>query len=179
MVFASCNSEYGMGKDDREICLMVQDFAKLQAPKGMRLIGIGQGVNHDTEKYNYIGINLSKEKIENIAEARKLLVTTIIECLDFINKRKSIQEYLDVHPFSIQNVEVSIGVAESKPGEMEFVFNCENRLCYYVTNIDPIILQAVKIHEESFEEAIEILKKEGSLPQNFDGHAFMPSQSTE
>ncbi len=160
LVFISCTTEYGMNERDRQICLMVKDFASEQISKDMYFAGIGQGVDHENDKHNFIKVVLNKEKIEGIQEARQLLVGTIINFVNYINQRESVQPYLAVRPFSVKNIEVAIDVPGAESGGIEFVFNIENKLYYYASNKDPEILKAVKLHEETFEEAVEILKQQ-------------------
>lgn len=177
LLLTSCGFEHGMGKDDKEVWRMVKEFAQLQSSKGMHLVGIGQGENHDTGKHNYIEIILSKEKVENIAEARKLLVLTIIDFLDFINSKENVQPYIDVHPFTLENVRVAILISDSKPSELDRISNFRKELCYYENTENPYV--SVEVLDEPFEKAVEILQKEGALPQNLDGHKYVLSNHME
>ena len=158
----SCDSSLQMSRSDRAIDKMIKNFAVKLSPYGFHLVGLGGGLDHQSKKHKKIDVILGTRKdISDINEARELLVETIVEFLNYINTKADIQEYLSTIPFAIENIHVSILFEQSEPPNIDHMFNCGKELCYFVKGNDPRGLSSEKVHEETFEEAKQILSEEG------------------
>ena len=156
----SCKSKFQMNERDRSINHMMLEFAETVRLKGLRPSGIGGGLNHDTEKYNELGISFTmQENVKNIAEGRTLFTETANAFISFINSRENILEYLDVFPVTIVNIDMAILFLNAQQGDIVDISNCRESLYYYTAGPDPERDPWNEICEETFEEAQAILSQ--------------------
>ncbi|HEY4831794.1 MAG TPA: hypothetical protein VIH61_04455 [Waddliaceae bacterium] len=149
-----------MSESDRAINRAIKNFAKTLSPKGFHIVGLGGGLDHESGKHKQIDIVLGTSKeICDVRTARVLLVETITEFLNYINTREDIKAYLATTPFTIENIHVGILCEHSTPPNIGHMFNYGQYLCYYVYGDNPSRIPSIEIHEETFEEAKNILSQ--------------------
>ncbi|NGX55409.1 MAG: hypothetical protein KR126chlam2_01044, partial [Chlamydiae bacterium] len=92
---------------------------------------------------------------------RKVLVETTQAFLDCINSTPIFREYMCTYPFTPKQVKISIH--PKKPDQRGETYVCiagayKGSVQYYTDHPDPNNLQLVTLKEETFEEAVEIVK---------------------
>lgn len=101
-------------------------------------------------------------------ELRVLMVEIIEEFLERINKDEDIRQYLASYPFTASNLEFQISLIDTrgekiknKGSATEMLYKLrvfEGKMKYSILNDDKVCWQ--DIYEESYEEALEIVKKQ-------------------
>ena len=156
----SCKSKFQMNERDRIADHMMLEFAETLALKGLRLSGMGGGLNHETGKHKVFGISfIMQENVTDISHARELFVETADAFISFINSREDILEYLDVFPVTIVNIDMAILFLNAQQGDIVDISNCRESLYYYTAGPDPERDPWNEICEETFEEAQAILSQ--------------------
>ncbi len=138
---------------------LVNSFEKKMREKRLRFAGISEEVNHDTKKQKLLGVSFYVETLPDVATARKLMIDTINELISRINSNDTYKAYMDIFPFTIENVEITI-FSENKKGGLSWATNFTNEISYYdnhVTNPTPTY-GPLKVHSETYEEALKICR---------------------
>jgi hypothetical protein len=130
----------------------------INAHEGLHSIGFGGGgalgINKLTIIFNYY-------KSIDVENARKLIVDCVKSFLININKEEELRPHLKVYPFKPANVEIDIHVLPGDkplyPNIKTILFWREKIEYYYFSEKDS---EDEKCIEESYETALEIVKKE-------------------
>jgi len=140
--------------------ITAQTVRKIEAETGLRLCGMGGGMmNHVRSmslSFDYLGEM-------NMEQGRELMVYCVNEYLSAINNHLEIRPYLIQYPFTPKNVQIRIFIRkangqEVSSGSLTVVCAIEGSLKYKIKQADFQIT-----HRESFEEAVSILEKGGSI----------------
>lgn len=137
---------------------IVNKYRETMNDSNMQLIGIGEGINHDSKKYNSIGVTFSISDLSNVEKARFLIVKAIDNLLFTINSSEEFKDYIDRYPFPIECIDVSI-INSNEQEELFSVSNFRNRIDYDVRNPDRSIRMPTIGHSETFAEACAMLEK--------------------
>lgn len=137
-------------------------FSEKMEKRGLKLTGIGGG--EEKGKAKDIQICFRIDEIMDLTRSRKLIVDAIILFLEDINQNKEISNYLIVFPYTSKNVIVAIDAKCPLIKERNYIASVSSNLgkIYYYTE-DEEHMALVTVHEETFEEAQNILKKQGLL----------------
>ena len=145
---------------DKRIHHILRDFKGAMRTKGFHAAGIGEGVDHNTGKQNYLKVVFDIEKLPDIDFARKIEVETLQEFLHYINLEEGIQDYVAEYPFPLKFVRIVF--ISQRPGEGLFsVANFEEELYYDKDDPDKPIGPSIEVHQESYEDAVRILAQKG------------------
>ena len=139
---------------------------KLKQEKGLHCAGKGGAMMSDIQEMA-LSFDLFQEV--DLSEARELLVYATTEYLNAINQSREVRPYLHNYPFLPENVKIMIWI--HKPdghdvpiGSIDFMSSVNGRLIYKMTtSIQPYSNK--KIHEETYEEALKILKDQEDASQ--------------
>lgn len=134
----------------------LRKFSKAMALKGYEAVGIGEGIDHETGKQNYLKVVFNVEALPNIDYARRIEVQSLQDFLYFINSEDGIQKYLVEYPFKIKFIKVSF-ISKDLQNGLSSVSNFENEIRYRKYKLDESIGPSDVVHEETFEEALKIL----------------------
>lgn len=128
--------------------------------KELKIIPIGDG-GRMHEKFEAISLKFMAYKKPNLQEARELEMKASEKLLYAINSNESLRPYLAEYPFSPDRAKVSISFQKKdnthhSDGSVTFVFQVKNTV--YYERLDPITDRLETIVEESYEEALKIVK---------------------
>ncbi len=138
------------------------DTAKLLRERyGLNAVGIGGGMMDDIKKMN---LSLQSTKLLSIDEGRELILSCIDTYLDQINSNEKVRPFLNVYPFSENNIGVTIFVDRRENGEIVVgriaaIFNSDGKICFRAVKSE---LQNEEVLSETYEEAREIVMAERS-----------------
>ena len=135
---------------------------KLKEQKGLALAGTGGQMMGDIQMM-MMGFNFYK--VIDIETARQLLVDSVQEYLSDINSNEEIKPHLHNYPFTPKNVEIVIYFynpdgSQVSPSKLSIAEACRDEIIYYID--DPQKHTLKLLHEESYEEALKLVKKDGS-----------------
>jgi len=129
-----------------------------------------------------LGLAFDYRKPVIVGEGRELLVRAVDILRDQVNAEKRIFPYLANQPFQEKNIEIRIFLTDPdgrrvKSGELAVITALHGTLSYKIRNSDNLFTTV--IHEETYEQAVQILKTQGfsSLPKNviwIDKSGFYP-----
>ena len=134
---------------------------KLKKEKGVVCIGTGGGMMGNI--YNmHMGFQFFHEV--DLQEARKLLVSVIDEYLYEINSSTRVRPYLCEYPYTVKGIEISIWIQKPNGSdvpldEIDYISAIDGVLTYYLCNA-PEDYKRRSIHQEIYEQAVEIINKE-------------------
>lgn len=145
---------------------VMNDFVKLAYKKyGLVIHGSGGGF---LKKINEIDMSFYIKKELTIPEMRLLLIKLSSDFLEKINSGEKSKEYLAEYPFGVDRLNFSITIYDRNykrivnPGsskeKITFAFTNKNKIKYYIINEEKDHLQ--KVHEETYEDALQIMNKE-------------------
>ena len=146
---------------------LILDFGKRVESRGLRLAGIGGGIDHDTGKLKYFIVEFGTDRLADVSAARIAFVTLMIDFLDIVNSQKGTQEHLSNYPATLNNIKLAILCMKSKPGEIAHVFNLGNEISYYKNVDEPC--HAREALEETYEEAKAIVEAERDGDKQLEG----------
>lgn len=161
---------------------LLRDFArKIEPLTSLRLVSYGEN-NSLPKEYQIKGIGnlttsykLMKNKNSEVPldEARMLMVFVTENLLQEVNTNAEVREDLDVFPFTSDRINISIYFKDENGIDLgQGIANVRlyrGNLRYKAYDIHvykeqyPAIGKHYIMHEESYEEALEIVKKEGNL----------------
>jgi hypothetical protein len=110
-----------------------------------------------------LALNFFSYETLDVNQARRLIVNGIESLLERVNNDPKIRPYLHDYPFTVENLRYGISFRDSNirslnPPYIAFVFTC-NKDLHYKKN-DPVTNQYVDDYEESYEEALAIVRGE-------------------
>ncbi len=150
---------------DKRIYSVLRKFKHTMAAKGYRYAGIGEGIDHSTGKQNYLGVTLDIESLPTVEFARKIEVEALELFLKYINSEEGIQDYITEYPYSLKFVDIAF-ISTSPQLGLERVSNFEDQLSYYKMNPEELISPSIKVLEESYADALQILTQQQNAPSN-------------
>lgn len=128
-------------------------------------IGSGGSMMHDVEK---LALSFNCYHPLSLDQSRKLIVSCVDEYIEAVNNNADIRPYLHNYPFTEQNVEVAIFIYENnkftevQPGQVSCVSELKGKICYHTKDPeDEYKLET--LHEESYAEAVRIVREQGRL----------------
>lgn len=124
--------------------------------KGYRYAGIGEGIDHSTGKQNYLGVILDIESLPTVEIARKIEVEALELFLKYINSEEGIQNYVAEYPYSLKFVKIAF-ISTSPELGLQMVSNFREEISYDKKNPEIPIAPLITVHEESYQEALQIL----------------------
>lgn len=162
LFFCGCGTAPTYTSSEKErLCNEVTKIAIKKICSESKLIPCGTG-GGALNQIRMLAISFNYYQDVNIAEGRKLLIQTVETFLSIINADERIRPYLIKYPFDPENIEIRI-----------FIFNKDgssigsDRLCvigiidgildYQIHTPDGLWLE--RVHEETYEEALEKLKE--------------------
>lgn len=143
--------------------LLVNNISKkiakdLSNQYGIYYSGVGGDIKDDIKK---LALSFNCYREINIEEARKLLVSCSQKYLNEINESNDLRSYLHNFPFSINDMEVSIYFFKPNRANVDI-----NQLCIAEVVYGTLFYKKwkseysmEKILEESFEEALQIVRR--------------------
>jgi hypothetical protein len=144
---------------DKRVYGALRKFTLAMETKGFHLAGMGEGLDHSTEKQNYIAVTFTIEKLPNIDFARKLEVETLREFLCCINSEEGIQDYVAEYPYPLKLT--CITFISQHPEEGLFsVSNFQEKLLYDQDDPKTPAELLTAIHIESYTDAVRILSQQ-------------------
>src|ERR1700733_12170919 len=138
---------------------IIVDFAKKMQKKGLHACGLGGRV--DKGKIMDFQIGFQYDHVLDISSARRLMVETVLLFLDEINSNEAARKYLFHHPFTPNDVIITIYPDHSILSDQDCIFSIivdssSGKIDYSVN--DGIVNPLHTLQEESFTQAQEILK---------------------
>ncbi|MFS8562832.1 MAG: hypothetical protein LVR00_00225 [Rhabdochlamydiaceae bacterium] len=135
----------------------------MEEQKKLYLIGIGGKMMHDIQAMH---MSFQFYEVVDIGTARQLLVDATQEYLLAINSSKEIRPYLHTYPFTVENVEIAIYFynpdgSTVSTNKIEVGAVRQGKLVYYIDYPEKHTIKS--IHEETYEEALEIVNAEARL----------------
>ncbi len=105
----------------------------------------------------------SSERVE-LSRARQIFVQTALDLMQCVNKNKKLRPYLNTYPFSIENIQLTIGFTENnnfiKPPHIANISCHKGKVYYSIANTNREAEPLNHLHEETFEEACQLVAKE-------------------
>ena len=119
------------------------------------------------KKLEGICVSFNAFREGTLEEARKIEILGTEKLLSLINNHEKIRPFLSHYPMTHEGADVSIGfIRESYKlfpyGTVAFVCQGKGKIHYSVN--DPKVDYLVKIKEETYEEAYDIIKQQNLLP---------------
>jgi len=130
---------------------------KLDTEKELHLIGTGGGMMHNVRM---MAMSFRYHHPINIDQGRELLMSAVNEYLLAINSNEQIRPYLVSDPFEPKNVEIAIFISNpdgSPVAKGDICVISENQGILQYDTRDPKTNHLTKIHEESYEQALQKL----------------------
>lgn len=154
-----------------------QHIAKQSKKHGFRCSGRGGGGSDG--RFTHLGLDFDTPEELTIAKARRYLVEGVIEFRNDINKHEELKDHFIEWPFPIDRLEYTIDVkvgngawpkfpnGPTRDNKISYVqLNYFSKKINYYIDVETNNLPK-KIHSETFEEAVAILKSEGwTEPRN-------------
>jgi hypothetical protein len=128
-------------------------------------IGSGGSMMHDVEM---LALSFNCYRPLSIDESRKLIISCANEYLRSINDNEEIRPYLHNYPFTEQNIQVTIFVYEDSnftkinPGQVSSLSTLNGKIRYKTRSAEDQYKRET-LHQETYEEAVCIVKEQGRL----------------
>jgi hypothetical protein len=151
---------------DRErskiVHLALKKFITSMAAKGYRAAGIGEGLDHSTEKQNYLAVTFDIERLPNIKFARKVEIEALQELQRYINSEEGIQNYVAEYPYPVKFLNIAF-ISRLRDVDLCIVSNFEEEIYYYKDEPGkPLEGPPIEIYHESYEDAVRILAQQNA-----------------
>jgi hypothetical protein len=157
--FASCSSK--CPECDAGYSAIRSFSKKLLKENDWSLVTIGGSFNN---KIHELNLKYSVNQKVDVTLARNMIVHTMIKFKNYLNQNSNIQLYLDEIPFEEKKIEMGL-LFQNEFGKffpleesLAFVSTISEKIIY--TSYDKTQDKLIKIHEETFEEALKILNEE-------------------
>lgn len=156
----ACAPRYSdLSISERETNKVIDKFALQMQKRGMYPIGFGGSENEG--KTTVISLTFQIDEVCDIDAVRKVLVGTTLGFLDCINSTPALRDYLCVYPFTPKQVEIIIVPKSPDRRDTPYISIAgayAGTIRYKTDHPDPDNLQLITLKQETFEEAVEILK---------------------
>ena len=145
---------------DQIIHAFEKECAKEFKKYKLRSVGSGGGMANDVEE---IGVMFFAYRPATVEEARALEVDLTEKLLKKINENEKIRPYLREYPFKPNRARVSVSFHKPNSsvytdGSVAYVLQVRGRIVYCAA--DPKTEDYYDLHEEPYEEALKLVKKE-------------------
>ena len=158
--FLYCCSDPRSEREKVRDHVLVQ-FSRQMQKKNLYAAGLGGGYSINN-KINLMDVTFNYYEVMDIETARTLIVESTNELLDLINIDIKNKEFFEVFPTNVDTLSISIigQMPESSRDYIRLVSVIKGRV-YYCTD-DPTrkIMPFIDVHEETFEEAKNILPRQ-------------------
>ena len=139
---------------------------KLKKEKGLHCAGKGGGMMSDIQE---MALSFQFFHEVDLTEARELLVYATTEYLNAINGSKEVRPYLHNYPFKVENIEIMIWIKKSDgrdvaSNQIAFLSTVKGILSYALPRERGVLSRKI-LHEETYEEALKILKDQEDASQ--------------
>jgi hypothetical protein len=136
----------------------VSSLIESELNQDLSLVPTGLGMGMPNGKITKYKIFLNHPTVMTIEQGRNLLIESARIALEKFNSDLKIQEYLDSHPFDIQNLSISIYSRSymqnpAPEGYVHFALLINSELYYGVYNAQ--IDRLVDTYTETYEEALQ------------------------
>ncbi len=176
VTLASCAAERSeMGKQKDRV--YQNHLKKMIATHNVRVSSFGGGGNGKQYHLMCLGVD-TKEQL-TIGKSRRLIVGMVNDLLYRVNNTDGLQSYLVTRPFKSENIDYWLNSVDTRGSTVEYPrgSNINDDVISYVVSSNGFIKyylfvsmddDIIKIHSETFDEAVEILRQEVSM-QNDKG----------
>ena len=158
---SSCSSASHVTEADR----IIDKFSSEMKKEGFILVGSGGAMMDNIKEFH-----LSYEKINSVDvdQARTILIDKALRLINIINSDVKIRPYLNNYPFNLKNINLDLFFTKEKGGfalapniATAFTHTRTGKVVFTADNPAKILLKIV--HEETFEEALEIYNNTKNL----------------
>ncbi len=153
LFFISCNEDHIL-----RTAAYIKLVGNFEQNTKLEMLGITEGVNHDTGKYNLLGVSFKVDDLCDINTSRKMIVTTINDFLLTLNSSSGFEQFFDKYPFPSGSLRISV-ISKNKSSEINSVTVFNDEITYY-HDCDDLVgpnFEYRKIHTETFDQAVKIL----------------------
>lgn len=171
-----CTSCYAFDEASRKdrLCNEVVDryAAQLLKKRNMQIVASGGGADEGKCTLLALGFNI-KGRLD-VKRARKAIVPSVLELLEMLNSSEHAKEFLIEVPFTAAKLDYAISSVDKNGAKIRFdtINDRGDEISHVLLTGDKIYYAkfpseykpAWTIHEETFDEAIAILKEEGYDP---------------
>ena len=139
---------------------------KLKTTPGLHCIGTGGGMmNH----IRMMAMSFQLFREVDLPEARRILVSVTTEYLKEINDSKRVRPYLKEYPFRVENIEIMIFIRKENnddvgPNQINYMSANRGLLKYCLPDKPGSYVEQI-LHEETYEEALKIVREEEKANQ--------------
>ena len=158
-LFSACaNSNQNDKKREKYERQIEKKITLKMEKRGFQITAEGGSVKDG--KISLLIYSFASKKNFVLSSARKELVSSTTILLDLINSTPKYRPYLYDNPFSVANVNLSIGgeVPEGKKFDYLWYFYVDKGVCYYWEKADESLYPREKlVHQETYEEALRIV----------------------
>lgn len=135
----------------------------LERTKGVQVLATGGSFTTDVRSITRYFACWQKA---DIPTARRLYVEAVEELVKLMNENKAIRPYLHNYPFTFRNTNIAFNFHDSsnrwqKQNSLATVSGSHGRVYYRISEEGKFLL--TEIHEEAYEEALSIIKKENEI----------------
>ncbi len=144
--------------------LITRSSKRLEKKHNMRLVGITEGMMGSVKLIGF-SFQIFRQMKKN--EARTMVVDCVQDLLADINQEEKIRPYLEVFPFDTNHVEIFLFIDPIDEVDCHpnlSVVTASHRKIYYNTNDSEKKYKFKCEEEETFEDAVKILKGEIPVP---------------
>lgn len=142
---------------EKRVYSAVRKFKKAMEIKGYHAAGLGEGLDPNNRRQNYLGVTFDIKKLPDIDFARKIEVEALQEFLKYINAEEGIQDYLAEYPYPLKFVHVAF-ISQQREEGLFSVANCYDEIYYsQEEDLGNIYSPLKEVHSESYEDAVRIL----------------------
>ncbi|MCB1067832.1 MAG: hypothetical protein KDK56_06565 [Simkania sp.] len=127
-------------------------------------VGSGGAMMHDVK---VMALSFNCYRPLSIDESRELVINCVNEYLKSVNENKEIRPYLHNFPFNEQNIELVIFIFEDnkftkiQSGQVSSVSTLNGKIRYKTRSAEDQYKREI-LHQETYEEALRILKEQSA-----------------
>ena len=144
---------------DKRIYSALRKFKCAMDAKGYRAAGIGEGIDHNTGRQNYLAVTFDIVNLPDVEFARKIEVEALQEFLNYINSEEGIQDYVAEYPYPLKFTRIAFISRHPEKGLFS-VANFQDELYYNQDNPNNPTGPIIEIHSESYQDAVRILERQ-------------------
>jgi len=156
--FQACSTK---SKEEIAAYELMNSFIKVEKKENnLCLMGIGTSMPDTIHKFNLTFVTYQNL---NVNQARILFINSTQKLLDRVNVNRQIRPYLNNYPFNAKNLDFTIMFEDIRgnfvnPPHIAFVSLTDGKIRYNIN--DPITDEFNKIHSETYEEALRIVREQ-------------------
>jgi hypothetical protein len=154
-----------MSQAERTVDHLIGELEKRLTTK-YHLEAVGVSVSMPRGIVKKLGIDFDIEGPLSKGELRKILIHSSKDFIEYVNANQDIQPFLEKRPFKIENVEITLFLMDSSGINIDHpdigIAGIKQGVLYYRTLIDSDMTPAKTRTEESYEEAVRILREQAT-----------------